>query len=167
MSRELSVYALETSDGIRRIVASCTKAKAATLLGVTTYLLATYGALSHDPEEVELAVSDPGAVWALKPDGKKWSKVSSSSKASALNGHGGRRAGAGKRPLGDGPAKQRWLSLDDVSYATYMDRGGVQFLRHVLASGLDFNDQEWADLEALGGMEWLREQMSAALTKDK
>jgi hypothetical protein len=162
MSKELIVYKLESQDGTCRIVASPTKARAATLLGVTTYLLATYGGLSNDPEEVELAVSDPGAVWALKPNGQKWVKVASSNKAGALNGHGGRRSGAGKRPLGEGPAKQRWLSLDDASYATYTARGGVQFLRNVLASGLDLNDQEWADLEQLGGVAWLREQLEAA-----
>lgn len=165
MSKKLSVYRLDGEDGTRRIVAAPTKARAATLLSVTTYLLATYGSVSQDDEEIELALSDPGAIWALKPNGQKWNKITSSNKAAALSGHGGKRAGAGKRPIGDGPAKQRWLSLDDASYDTYVARGGVQFLRQVLASGLDLTEREWADLERLGGMVWLRAQLSAAATK--
>ncbi|MDU4254506.1 hypothetical protein [Pseudomonas sp.] len=167
MSKELTVYAIELAEGSRRIVACPTKSKAARLLGITAYLLDTHGSTSRSTEEVELALSDPGAVWAKYEEAEKWVKVSTSRKADALPSHGGARAGAGHPGVGTGPAKQRGLALDDANYALYKERGGVMFLRQVLASGLDLNAQEWADLEQLGGVAWLRQQMAAGMKKHR
>lgn len=165
MAKELKVFTLNQVDGTRRIVASPTKARAATLLGVKGYFLDTHGGITEAAEEVDLALSDPGAVWAMKPNGKKWSKVADSKKADALPSHGGKRPGAGKPLLGSGPSTPRGFRMDDENYDRFMELGGASFLRKVLASGL--TSKELADLEALGGMAWLRKQMATGLKERK
>ncbi|CRN71090.1 hypothetical protein PAERUG_P40_Scotland_4_VIM_2_09_12_04237 [Pseudomonas aeruginosa] len=167
MAKELKVFALNQGDGTRRIVASPTKSRAATLLGVKGYYLDTHGGPTEDAEEKELALSDPGAVWAMRPNGKKWTKVADSKKAEALPSHGGKRPGAGKPLIGPGPSKQRGFRMDDENYARFMKLGGTKFLRKVVASGLDLTSKEWADLEKLGGVAWLRKQMAAGLKELK
>lgn len=165
MANNLEVFVLNQPDGTRRIVAADAKKKAATLLGTTVYMLSKQGETTSDTEMLELAMAEPGAVWMLKPDAKKWVKVSAARKADALPTHGGNRPGTGKPRVGLEPGKIRSLRMDDHSYARYKQLGGAQFLRAAIDANLDLSADEWAALKALGGAAWLRAQMASAKGK--
>lgn len=167
MTKELQVYSLGSADGSRRIVAAQNKSRAAKLLDVSPYLLTTYGELCRSDDEIERALSDPGAVWATQEDSGQWTKIATSRKANALPEHGGPRPDSGRNRVGETLSRSRGISLDDERYAVFLERGGVRFLRQAIDSGLDLTEQEWETFSRLGGVEWLRKQMVGAAKKLK
>lgn len=48
------------------------------------------------------------------------------------NTHGGKRAGAGKKPLGDQAMKSRTVRLTDEQYRKFKLIGGISWLRDIL-----------------------------------
>lgn len=161
MTTNLQVYAITQDDGTRRVVASSAKLRAATLLGVSSYILATHGEVTNKADECKRALSDPGAVWARAAGAKTWVKTQDSAADKALPKRGGKRAGAGQPRIASGPAIQRGFRMDNENYARFMELGSVKFLRKVIAADLDLTDQEWAAFEEMGGAAWLREQIAA------
>lgn len=165
MSKNLTVYMLNLDDGSRRIVATDSKSKASKLFGVSIYILNNRSETVIDPDLVELALSDPGAVWAKQPDASKWSKIVDSRKAAQLPARGGWRPGAGTKPVGKEPGKNRGLRMDDETYESFKRLGGTRYLRQTVAAELTLDDSEWEKLRALGGAKWLRKQLTTAKVK--
>lgn len=158
----LTVYAIETGDEVRRIVAATSKARAAKLLQITSAQFKAHATESHRDDELALALSDPGAVWMTHPMQEGWQQVASSRKARMLPPHGGPRAGAGKPRVAKGLAKNRTVRLDDESWKQLCDYGSSKFVRAMLALGL--TACELRELEARGG-DWLREQLAKPARK--
>lgn len=159
MSRTPTVYAYNEQGSTRKLVAHPTKAGAAKLLGVSTYLLATHGEVTELPSEVEVALSAVGAVWARKPGEDSWTMTAGAENALQLPKMGGNRHGAGKKRLANSPSRPRCVSLDDEAHARFMELGGTKYLRRAIAASIEFTDQEWDQLIALGGGEWIRSQL--------
>lgn len=162
MNKSPIVHAFNDQDGTRKLVAHPTKAGAAQLLGISTYLLATHGEVTEVPSEVEAALSAPGAVWARQPGEKSWIAISDSSKSQLLPKQGGKRPGSGQPRLAAKLSRPRSISLDDDTHAQFMALGGTKFLRKTIAASLDLTDQEWEELAKRGGAEWIRMQLSTA-----
>lgn len=161
MSKQLSVYAYDTPDGARKLVAFSSRAGAAVLFGVSIYLLTTHGGVTEKDDEVAVALSDPGAVWMRKPGGTSWEILSDSGKSELIQRPGGVRAGAGKPRIAKHLSTQRSISLDDDAHGKFMELGGTRYLRKVLSADLDLTDQEWEELSARGGAQWIRAQLDA------
>lgn len=157
---QLTTFFTDAEDGSRTIVSTTSTTRASKLLGVK---FAEVGITSAD-EECDLALSDPGAIWRLRPSGSSWKKVSNSSKAAALPSQGGSRTGAGRNAGPNGPVLIRTVRLDDVHHARLKGYGGAEYLRNVLDAELPLIAEEWQELGMLGA-DWIRSQLKAAKVK--
>lgn len=76
MSRKLKVYGVNFDGKTRRIVAATSRAAAARLIGTTSSHIAQHGCETNNAVEVELAMRNPGKVWAIPyAKGGTWSLV--------------------------------------------------------------------------------------------
>lgn len=158
---KLTVYCIEVGE-VRKIVATQNPYRAARLLEISRHLFGLHARTTESEDEVEVALSDPGAVWARHIDIPDWIKCASSRRARGFAPQGGHRSGAGRPRSAPTLRRQRCISADDQMWSTFRERGGTPFLEQALASGLAPSDAQWTQLSALGGSEWLRVKLNAS-----
>ena len=61
---ELKTYGVNYNGRERRIVAARSRAAAARLIGATQTHMANFGSQTHNKQECEKAMSEPGVVWS-------------------------------------------------------------------------------------------------------
>lgn len=155
---KLTVYCIEVGEA-RKIVATENPYRAARLFEISRYLFSLHARTTESDNEVEVAMSDPGAVWARHIDSPEWIKCASSRKARGFEPQGGQRPGAGRPRSASTLRRQRSISADEHTWSTFRSRGGTAFLEHALNAGLAPSCAELSQLKALGGGKWLRQML--------
>lgn len=129
--REPTVYGLDF-QGVRKIVAAPSYLHAAKLLEVSSYILKTHGGITRSSREREIALSDPGAVFAQGEEDGPWAKLTTSWRSRRLPTRGGPRPSGGKPREGQTVAQPKSVRLSDAHYAAFRELGGTTWFRREL-----------------------------------
>lgn len=74
--RAIKVFGVNYDGRHRRIVAATSMTAAAINMGIKAYHMREYGSETGDPEEVSLAMLEPGVVWEKGwRHGDKWERI--------------------------------------------------------------------------------------------